>query len=68
MVVRELIPMYQMLSKSGTMKLDVLLYVAPDSYEDVEKALSSPDMDPHIHVGGIKVLLDGTYRMDAPAL
>ncbi len=60
MVIRELIPMYQMLSQSGTMKLDILLYVAPDSYEDVKKVLSAPDIDPHIHVGGIKVLLDGS--------
>ena len=60
MVVSQMMPLYQMLSASKLLKLDVYLYVSPESFADVEQQLAQPGVDPHIHLGGIKVLLDGS--------
>ncbi len=59
MVVEQILPIYQLLAKAKVMNLDVFLFAAPNAYDAADKALREMN-DPHIHLGGVKVLLDGS--------
>ena len=60
LIVGQMLPIYQLLSAKKLLKLDVVLYASPDSYEQAEQLLQTPGFDKHIHLGGVKVLLDGS--------
>lgn len=60
MLVAEMMPLYDMLLKSGLLKIDLTAYVSPKDYLSCKKKYGSLSRDKHFKIGGIKIFLDGS--------
>ncbi len=60
MVVREMLPMYEMLLHKNLMKLDVMLYPNLESYDAALQMLHNLPPQEHAKVAGVKIFLDGS--------
>lgn len=60
MVVKEMLPMYQLLIQKNLLKLDVVLYTNLDSYDAAIQMLHNLPPQEHVKVGGLKIFLDGS--------
>ncbi len=62
MLVRQMLPLYRMLSASGIMKLDLVAYPDMDTFDEATGLF--PEMlngyQGHIRLGGLKIFLDGS--------
>lgn len=62
MLVKEMLPLYQLLLSSNILELDLVAYPDLESYEEV-KALFAQHVKQykkHLRIGGIKIFLDGS--------
>lgn len=59
LLMKDLLPLYEAFAPMKKLKLDVMLYADPGLYEKTEEVLKKAD-EPHLHLCGIKVLLDGS--------
>lgn len=62
MLAKELLPLYQALLNSGTLRLDVVAYADPEGLEDICQTFSEHfgGYKGHFRVGGEKIFLDGS--------
>lgn len=60
MVVKEMLPMYQLLIQKNLLNLDVMLYPNLESYDAAVQMLHRMPPQPHVKVGGVKIFLDGS--------
>ena len=60
MVVGEMLPMYRMLVENGVLKLDLVAYPSPDTYEEAMKEFGSLPPSDRLRIGGVKIFLDGS--------
>lgn len=60
MVVREMLPLYELLMRRGLLDLDVMLYPDLDSYSAAMRMLHDQPPQTHVQVGGVKLFLDGS--------
>ena len=58
MVVKEMLPMYQLLRSRHILKLDVMLYMGLDAWDAAEALCFTPEE--HLHAAGLKMFLDGS--------
>lgn len=62
LMMRSMLPMYKALLDSGILRLDVVGYPAPEDFEAFACAFpaSVSGFDRHFHLGGMKIILDGS--------
>lgn len=60
MVIKEMLPLYQMILRQKLLKLDLVLYPAPDSYNAAAEVFAALPPESHLRVGGMKIFLDGS--------
>ena len=54
-------PLYEALLARGALKLDVTAYAAPADYDEARRRFpSSPQEKSRLHLGGVKIFLDGS--------
>ena len=58
MVVKEMLPLYQLLRSKHILKLDVMLYMGLDAWDDAAALRFTPEE--HLHAAGLKMFLDGS--------
>lgn len=60
MVATEMLPMYRRLIQEHALYLDVVLYPDLSSYRETQELIAPLTPDDHLHVGGLKIFLDGS--------
>ena len=60
MVTKEMLPMYRALAARDKLWLDVMLYPDQATWEEAEAFVSALPTDRHLHIGGMKMFLDGS--------
>ncbi len=60
MVVQEMLPLYQLLIQKKLLKLDVMIYPSLEAYDSAVQMLHNMPPQTHVHVGGVKIFLDGS--------
>lgn len=60
MVVKEMLPLYEMLMQKQLLRLDVMLYPNLESYSAAMQMLHDQPPQSHVQVGGVKLFLDGS--------
>ena len=59
MVAKEMLPLYDIISRENLLKLDVNLFMSPDAYDEAVSKFGT-SKDSCLHVSGIKIFLDGS--------
>ncbi len=60
MVVKEMLPMYQMLCGEKLLRLDVVAFPSPEAYDTAVEQFGTAPSEQYLRIGGMKIFLDGS--------